>query len=224
MNLLSKRRRRKRTNRTPWDKRPKAYRRARRFRLTNDLKHGPHRNFYTYVVMDHGVSWLDAEFPGTDKLVIWNAIFQTASDAMVEEASNVAHREAMAMLTDEEKELTRLRVERVPNDHGTYNVAFFHNPMEKFGGLSKQTWVRLRAKDLRPEVFETVEIYTKWAYGYGLKVVIDVELLTEDIVAEWVDRFYKELEPKVVRGGVLWKADTPCKNVAGQVKDANLIR
>jgi hypothetical protein len=210
--------------RTLWEDRTKTFRRNRRYRLINEIRVGPYRNFNSIDMLENNPTWIDIDFPGTNKLVIWNATVQTAANTYQDKKQGMAYSAARALMTDEENEQALPVMSLLPLGMGGSSVSIKSKPMDALGGLTKREWVKQHEHEFVPEIFEEVEVHTDWSYGYGLDITLDVAWLSTSYVEEFIDKFYAEIEPKVIRKGVIWQSEKPCIHVHAPVRMANPIR
>jgi len=143
--------------------------------------------------------WFDFCFPGTDRFTIWNAYFVTARKAFWEKVHDIARDRVEAMLTpDERKELYKL--EFVPARRFKHWEILAYRLVEreeirfeKFDGLTFYEQLRkLESEIVRnepPKIHECFELDRSYAYGIGLKIVLDVDVVNRATIESAIDRF-----------------------------------
>lgn len=143
--------------------------------------------------------WFDFYFPGTDRFTIWNASLVTARKAFWDKTHEIAHAQAAAMLTQQELQ-EESTLELVPAQRTatgkilTYELA--HHPEARyaqFGGLTlDEQGQKLESQIIRnepPEIYESFELECGYAYGRGVKMVLDREVIDQEAIEEAIDRF-----------------------------------
>ncbi|ORM64681.1 hypothetical protein PRCB_17405 [Pantoea rodasii] len=135
--------------------------------------------------------WSDIYFVGRDPADLWNAEIIIANVAFNDAVHDRAFDEARAMLSEQEWE-EEVWYESKPhmNSNGKI-IAYTHVYPEKqtyavFAGLTFKQFVEKRereiAQDEPPEVICGYQLLPGFAYGHGLRMIIDVGSLSQGII------------------------------------------
>ena len=174
--------------------RPRRHRADEVFKLKHRIANGKFKNFASWDIFGDGLSWADIYFIGSDKWTLWNATVVTIADAKKGAISTAAWDQAYDALSEEDrKSLPGLKFEPIPDRLGFSTLVKQEQPkFEQFGGHTLREQTKFLEGILDVEVFEKVEFDYSYQYGIGLNVVMDVPLLTVDILTDFVDRFVKD--------------------------------
>jgi hypothetical protein len=155
--------------------------------------------------------WFTCYFPGTDRFTLWNADIRTSRKAFWEAVDEMAFEQAADALTLQEMELearmdfepaaksrtgkilTWTMIKREPVRYAQFDDLTF----------SEQT-TKLEAEIIRdtpPVIHESFTLDRSYAYGIGLNIVLDVEVINKAAIETAIDRFLAE-------GETDWKSDT----------------
>ena len=163
------------------------------FELKHEIAKGPYENFTCHSYLDEGVSWLDIFFLGPDKFTYWNVYLGSAPYTLDSEARNRAIELVEADLTAEQREARRTFNHFGPRSaHGTRQWIHDDTTYEQFDGRTWFEEIRLRSKTLTAEDLDLraeIAIDRDYASGIGLHVVLDVPILTEYLITEWIKDF-----------------------------------
>lgn len=164
------------------------------FKLKHRIAEGKFKNFSSWDRFGDGLSWADIYFIGSDKWTLWNATMMTIADAKKNAISTAAWDQAYDALSDEDrKRLPKLKFEAISDRPGYSILVEQEQPtFPQFDGRTLSEQTKFLEDILDVEVFEKVEFDYSYQYGIGLDVVMDVPLLTVDILTDFVDRFVKD--------------------------------
>jgi hypothetical protein len=148
--------------------------------------------------------WFDFYFPGTDRFTLWNADIGTARRTFWEAAHEMAFERTADALTLQELELeTRMEFEPAEKSRTGKVLTWTLGEREpvryaQFGGLtfSEQT-AKLEAEIIRdapPIIHESFTLDRSYAYGIGLHIVLDVDVINKAAIECAIDRFLAEGE------------------------------
>lgn len=156
--------------------------------------------------------WFDFYFPGKDRFMLWNAEIVTARKAFWDTAHKLAQERVIAMLTPEEHAAESNIAFEPAEFSGTGKILSYQlserkkTRYEKFGGLTFfEQWDKLAAEIVReepPTIYELFHLDRSFAYGIGLFVVVDVNIINRQSI-EWAIHKFREL------GETDWQAGTP---------------
>lgn len=143
--------------------------------------------------------WFNFHFPGTDRFTIWNAEIVTARKAFWDTAHNEAFSRAWAQLEDCDLD-KESRLEFEPADYSHTGKVLTYRMVKRepvryaqFDGrtLSEQADL-LEAKIIRDEppiVHESFRLDRSYAYGIGLRIVLDLQVINQAAIETAIDRF-----------------------------------
>jgi len=141
----------------------------------------------------------DFWFPGTSRFTIWNAYMTTARKAFWDKVSDIAYARADALLTPEQR-ARHAKLEFVPAERSATGKVLFYTlaprdeRFEQLGGLTfTEQWHKLEseiARDEPPVIYESFSLDRKYAYGIGLKIVMDVPFINQAAIEAAMDRFF----------------------------------
>lgn len=155
--------------------------------------------------------WFDFYFPGTNRFTIWSAHFVTARKAYWEEVQDLAHTRVDSMLTKEQRdENSNWKLEPAQRSSTgkilTYRLAQREQMrFEQFGGLTfSEQWRKLESEIARnepPVIHESFKLDRSYAYGIGLKIVLDVDVVNQASIESAIDRFFSAGETDWISPG-----------------------
>lgn len=143
--------------------------------------------------------WFDFYFPGTNRFTIWNAEIVTARHAFWDAAHHEATSRAYAALGDSDlseesklefepadvsrtgKVLTYRMVERKPVQYAPFDGRTLSEQID----LLETTIIR----DEPPAIHESFKLDRSYAYGIGLRIVLDVDVINQAAIEAAIDRF-----------------------------------
>ncbi|WP_234421682.1 hypothetical protein [Parazoarcus communis] len=138
-------------------------------------------------------------FPGTQRFTIWNANVVTARKAFWQKAHDIAYNRVAGMLNTEELEMNfKLQFEAAERSKTgkilSYKLAERHEMrFEQFGGLTfDEQLQKLEAEIVRnepPVVHESFLLDRSYAYGIGVDIVLDVDVIDQAAIEAAIDRF-----------------------------------
>ena len=156
-------------------------------------------------------SWSDILFTSSDPSIFWNAEIMTTGQHFADLVEEAAFDEAWDMLSDAERD-EAAHFETVPNYDASGKVVsrtMVRKPEVKypqFGGLTKLEYLAKReaeiARDNPPAVHCGYKIMPGFASGIGLRMIVDAECLTVEIIEAAIADFR-------ARGEKEWVAETP---------------
>lgn len=157
--------------------------------------------FWSNLVIDESEDsrWCDFYFLGLDKFTIWNATICNAELALQDEVYDMAHTQAISMLTEEEQE-EEFKIEFVPADRSSTGKVLTYLmvdreriPYEKFGGLTFSEQVEKIESDIitnaPPNIYESFITDRSYSYGIGLSIVMDVEVIHRKQIEQAILKF-----------------------------------
>jgi hypothetical protein len=156
--------------------------------------------------------WFDFYFPSKDRFTLWNAFIKTARQAFWDAAHGLAHERTASMLTREERKADfRMEFERA-GVSSTGKILSYRlverEPVryDKLGGLTfYEHWEKMESEIVRSEppiIHESFEIDRSYAYGIGLQIVLDVDVIDQAAIEAAIARF-REI------GEVGWQSPNP---------------
>lgn len=145
--------------------------------------------------------WFDFYFLGTDRFTIWNAEIVTARRAFWDAVNNEAYSRAYALLGDDGLD-REARLEFEPADVSHTGKVLTYRMVKReparyaqFDGrtLSEQIDLLETAiiRDEPPVIYESFKIDRSYAYGIGLRIVLDVEAINQAAIEAAIDRFFE---------------------------------
>lgn len=157
--------------------------------------------------------WFDFLFIGQDRFTIWNAAIITAQQAAWDAAHGLAYERMMAMMTPEEKSAwNSLELFEPAEVSSTGKVLSYTLTKRKamrfksFGELSFfEQWEKLESEIIRdepPTIYESFRLDRSYAYGIGLHIVLDVDVINRAAIEQAITRFR-------VIGETDWQAANP---------------
>lgn len=152
-------------------------------------------------------TWSDILFLSHDPAIFWNAEIITANLAFTDAVEDMAFNEAFAKLNDAEKEQL-MHLDFIP-DAGCNGKTLLRKPAlnyPQFDGLTINDFVDKRAleiaRDNPPAIYCGYRILPGYAYGLGLKIVIEAETLSRAVIETAIADFR-------ARGERNWLSDVP---------------
>lgn len=143
--------------------------------------------------------WFDFYFPGLDRFTIWNAEIVTARKAFWDAAHELAHQRTAAMLTPEEHSAESVMEFEPAEFSNTGKVLSYRlierkkTQYEKFGGLTFfEQWEKLESEIVReapPTIHELFRLDRRYAYGIGLYIVLDVDVIDRTAIEQAITQF-----------------------------------
>jgi len=156
--------------------------------------------------------WFDFYFPGLDRFTIWNTTIVTARKAFWDAAHELAYQRTAAMLTPEEhaaETMMEFEPEEVSNTGKILSYRLIErNELEyvQFGGLTfAEQWTKLESEIVReapPTIHESFRLDQRYAYGIGLHIVLDVDVIDRIAIEQAITQF-REM------GEIDWQAANP---------------
>lgn len=147
---------------------------------------------------DHIWAWSDIYFVGRDPADLWNAEIITAKLAFQDMVHEQAFNEAWAMLSQQEQE-EEARYESTPNVNSKGKIVSYtlvHQQKQAyaiFGGMTLWQFIEKRereiAQDQPPKVCCGYQFLTGFAYGHGLRMIVDAETLSVPIIEAAIEDF-----------------------------------
>lgn len=166
-------------------------------------------------------SWSDIYFTGLDPAVFWNAEIITAQVVLKDEIESLAFEEARRILTAEERE-KEFKYETTPNYNAKGKIVsrtvIRPEPTEYavFGGLTFWQYVKKReqeiARDAPPPVYCRYEILPRFAYGVGLRMIVESSSLSHQVIETAIADFR-------LRGEHEWCSPEPVSFTDTPVRD-----
>ena len=143
--------------------------------------------------------WVDFYFVGSNRFTIWNAEIVTARRAFWDAANSLAYDRTDALVTPEEREADS-RLEFEPASRSRTGKVLTYQMVKReparyaqFGGMTFfEKWEALEAEIVRnepPTVFESFSLDRSYAYGIGLRIVLDTEVIDRAAIELAIDRF-----------------------------------
>jgi hypothetical protein len=143
--------------------------------------------------------WFDFYFPGQDRFTIWNAEIVTARKAFWDAAHELAYQRTTAMLTPEER-AAESNMEFEPADVSTTGKILSYKLIkrkkmqyDKFNGLTfYEQWEKLESEIVReepPTIHESFRLDRGYAYGIGLFIILDVDLIDRVAIEKAITKF-----------------------------------
>lgn len=156
--------------------------------------------------------WFDFHFLGKDRFTLWNAEIITVRRAFWDAVSDLAYWRAASMLTPEEHAADcELKFEPA-HFSGTGKVLTYklveraRKRFEQFGGLTFfEQWEKFESEIARsepPAIYESFKLDHDYAYGIGLRIVLDADVIDQSAVERAIARF-REI------GEIDWRASDP---------------
>ena len=162
---------------------------------------------------EHPWCWSDIFFTGHDPAVLWNAEIITAQLAREDLISDRVFDEAWQQLSDAER-LVEARFETRPyyNSQGKHvGSTLLHQEKPRyarFNGLTFNEYTEQREAEILstqpPAVYCGYKILPGFAYGIGLRMVVDAEALTVDVINAAIEEFK-------ARGERAWQSPEPAR-------------
>lgn len=143
--------------------------------------------------------WFDFYFPGTNRFTIWNAEIVTAKQAFWDAAHREASARAYAALEDADLS-EESKLEFVPADVSRTGKVLTYRMVERkpvryaqFDGRTLSEQIDLLEttiiRDEPPAIHESFKRDTGYAYGIGLRIVLDVAVINQAAIEVAIDRF-----------------------------------
>ncbi|MEN4889771.1 hypothetical protein [Erwinia billingiae] len=147
---------------------------------------------------DHLWEWSDIYFTGLDPADFWNAEIITAKVAFRDAYKSRAFDEVREMLSDEERE-NEFKINKVPNYNAQGKIishTLVHNEPCKydfFDGLTFFEFVEKRELEIvindPPVVHCGYKFLPDYAYGLGVRMVIDAPALSQQVIENAIADF-----------------------------------
>ncbi|KAJ9430472.1 hypothetical protein PMI39_023195 [Pantoea sp. YR343] len=161
---------------------------------------------------DHIWAWSDIYFVGCDPADLWNAEIITAKLAFQDAVHDLAFNEAWAMLSQHEQE-EEARYETTPNVNSTGKIishTLVHRKKQTyaiFRGLTLWQFIEKREREIAhdepPKVVCGYQFLPGFAYGHGLRMIVDSEALSVRVIEEAIKNFLGKSECRgLVKSGV----------------------
>lgn len=143
--------------------------------------------------------WFDFYFPAQDRFTFWNAAIVTARQAFWEEARELAYQRTATMLTPEEH-AAESKMEFEPASFSSTGKVLSYQLIEhkktqyeKFGGLTfYEQWEKLESEIVRetpPTIHESFRLDRCYAYGIGLFIILDVDVIDCAAIEQAISQF-----------------------------------
>lgn len=159
-------------------------------------------------------SWSDICFTGRDPAVLWNAEIITARLAINDLVRNRAFDHARQQLSEAER-LMEFRYETTPNYNAkgkivSYTLVTQDKPRYAiFNGLTFNEYTQQLeteiVRDDPPAVYCGYEILPGYAYGIGLRMIVEADALSVEVIEAAIADFRS-------RGEVEWRSPQPVKS------------
>jgi hypothetical protein len=144
--------------------------------------------------------WFDFLFLGQDRFTIWNADIITAQQAAWDDAHGAAYERMMTMMTPEEQSAWNvLEFFEPAKVSSTGKVLSYtlskrrHMKFKRFGDLTfYEQWEKLESEIIRdepPTIYESFRLDRSYAYGIGLRIVLDVDVIDCPAIEQAINRF-----------------------------------
>lgn len=157
--------------------------------------------------------WFDFIFLGQDRFTIWNAVIITARQSAWYAAHGLAYKRMKSMMTPEEKSAWENLPMFGPSEvSSTGKVLSYTLTKQKemrfksFGDLSfYEQWEKLESEIIRdepPTIYESFRLDRSYAYGIGLHIVLDVDVIDRVTIEQAIAKF-REI------GETDWQATNP---------------
>lgn len=158
--------------------------------------------------------WFSFYFLGKDRSIIWNAYIITARQAAWNQARDMAYDKMMEIMTPEEQSARNNLDFFMPADVSSTGkiISYTANQKRKsmqfdsFGGLTfSEQWDKLESEILRespPTIYESFKLDHDYAYGIGLHIVIDTDVINQTTIEQAIAKF-REI------GETDWQATNP---------------
>ncbi|WP_036108592.1 hypothetical protein [Mangrovibacter sp. MFB070] len=148
-------------------------------------------------------AWSDIYFVGRNPADLWNAEIITTKLMFQNIVHDRAFNEAWAMLSQQEQE-EEARCETTPNMNNKGKIVSHTLVHRKerayaiFGGLTFWQFIEKRereiAQDEPPEVGCGYQLLPGYAYGHGLRMVVDAEALSVPVIEAAIGDFLKKVK------------------------------
>ncbi|MGZ8233638.1 hypothetical protein [Methylobacter tundripaludum] len=178
-------------------------------RLKERIKRGSNEYggmFTSHLVLDEPGrpdlynQWFDFLFLGQDRFTIWNAAIITAQQAAWDAAHGLAYERMIAMMTPEEQSAwDNLELFEPAEVSSTGKVLSYTLTKRKamrfksFGDLSfYEQWEKLESEIIRnepPTIYESFRVDRSYAYGIGLYIVLDVDVIDRAAIEQAITKF-----------------------------------
>lgn len=155
---------------------------------------------------------VDVYFPGTDKFTIWNAEISTVTSELWSKVHSMAFNRAWSELTDEDTE-EESRMDFIPDSRSstgkilTYRLG--EKPVRRYSQFENRTLreqIAFLERDILennpPEIYESFSLDREYAYGIGLKMVVDEDFMSLEAINRAIERFRS-------LGEAEWRAEKP---------------
>lgn len=144
--------------------------------------------------------WFDFLFLGQDRFTIWNAVIITARQSAWDAAHGLAYERMMLMMTPEEQSAwDDLELFEPAEVSSTGKVLTYTLNKRKamrfksFGDLSfYEQWEKLDSEIIRgepPTIYESFRLDRSYAYGIGLHIVLDVDVIDRAAIEQAITKF-----------------------------------
>lgn len=154
--------------------------------------------------------WFDFLMPGKDRFTLWNVEIITARKAFWDKAHDLAYERINDMLSPYERDFDDMSFE--PADISstgkvlTYTMVFKDTRYDQFDGRTfYEQWEKAEAdvvRDTPITIYESFRTDPDYAYGIGLYMIIDADVINRESVERAILKF-REI------GETDWKADEP---------------
>ncbi|MBG3078773.1 hypothetical protein I4632_00790 [Proteus mirabilis] len=144
--------------------------------------------------------WFDFYFISSDKTIFWNACIITAKQDFKDKISHLAHVKLDTLMTREEKK-AELGLDWIPADYSKFGKVLTYKLItkekkqyKKLGGLTYYEKLEELESEIErndpPLVYESFKIDRSYAYGVGLKIVINTDSINQYIINDAISQFY----------------------------------
>lgn len=178
-------------------------------RLKGRIKRGSNEYggmFTSHLVLDEPDrpdvynQWFDFLFLGQDRFTIWNAVIITAQQAAWDAAHGLACERMIAMMTPEEQSawdnLDLFEPAEVSSAGKVLSYTLTKRKamrFKSFGDLSfYEQWEKLESEIIRdepPTIYESFRLDRSYAYGIGLYIVLDVDVIDRAAIEQAITKF-----------------------------------
>ncbi len=156
--------------------------------------------------------WFDFYFVGKDRFTIWNAEIVTVRRAFWDAAHDIAYQRADSMRMPEQRDADS-KLEFEPAQISSTGKILAYKLVERepirydqFGGLTfSEQREKLEAEIIRdepPTIYESFKLDHGYAYGIGLRIVLDVDVINQAAIESAIDKF-------LAVGEIDWRSANP---------------
>jgi len=146
----------------------------------------------------HVWGWSDICFTGVDPATFWNTEIITAHVAFKDGVHNRAFDEAYALLSEQECR-HEFKIDTRPEYNAKGKIVSYIavNSIARkyavFGGLTFSQYVQKREQEIAhddpPTIYKRYQFLPDYAYGLGLRIIVDASALTRQVIEEAIADF-----------------------------------